>query len=65
MCSVDWQESFEAVCLRYQRAEDFESCARFCFLNGNLEATIKNLKSCKEDSLRLLTPVLAAYVSIS
>lgn len=55
-CGVDWESDFDVVCLRYQRREDFEGAARFCFLNGNLEAAIKYLKSCKEDRLRLITP---------
>lgn len=49
---------------RYTRAEDFEGAARFALFSGQLEKAMQYLRSCSKERLRMITPVLAAYVRV-
>ncbi|KAK4053902.1 hypothetical protein OIO90_003739 [Microbotryomycetes sp. JL221] len=62
-CGVDWEEDQDLVCARFARAEDFEAAARHAFFSGHLEKSMAYLKNCSSDSVKMLAPLLAAYLA--
>ncbi|KAM0753350.1 hypothetical protein T439DRAFT_323988 [Meredithblackwellia eburnea MCA 4105] len=61
-CGSDWEEDWEVVCQRFVQRGDYASAARHAFFSGRLEPAMNYLRGCTDENLRLLAPVLAAYV---
>lgn len=64
-CGPDWEEPWDVVCERYGRAAQHDRAARHAFLTGHLEATMSHLSRHKNDRMRLLAPIVAAYLAQS
>ncbi|GAA5990362.1 hypothetical protein JCM10908_007333 [Rhodotorula pacifica] len=62
-CGADWEEGWEQVCNRLAKAGDYEAAARFAFYAGQLEKSMQYLRFCKDEKLRLLSPIVAAYLA--
>ncbi|KAM0791381.1 hypothetical protein ACM66B_005846 [Microbotryomycetes sp. NB124-2] len=62
-CGPDWEEDQDLVSSRFAKAEDFESAARHAFFSGHLEKSMSYLKNCSSDSVKMLAPLLAAYLA--
>ncbi|TKA54810.1 hypothetical protein B0A53_02619 [Rhodotorula sp. CCFEE 5036] len=62
-CGADWEESWEQVCDRLSKTGDYEAAARFAFYAGQLEKSMQYLRFCKDEKLRLLSPIVAAYLA--
>ncbi|KAI5476236.1 WD repeat protein YBl104C-like protein [Pseudohyphozyma bogoriensis] len=61
-CGLDWEEDWELVCTRFQREGNPGAAARHAFFSGHLEKAMGYLKASDDEKLRLLAPVLAAYL---
>ncbi|BGP17039.1 hypothetical protein JCM10213_000325 [Rhodosporidiobolus nylandii] len=62
-CGAEWEEGWEAVCSRLQKSGEYESAARHAFFSGQLEKAMYYLRMCKDENLRMLAPILAAYLA--
>lgn len=56
------EEDYEVVCNRFSKSDNYESAARHAFFSGHIERAMGYLRLCNEP-LRLLAPVLAAYLA--
>ncbi|GAA6043670.1 hypothetical protein JCM8097_008599 [Rhodosporidiobolus ruineniae] len=63
VCGAEWEEGWEAVCSRLQRHGEYEAAARHAFFSGQLEKSMYYLRMCKDENLRMLAPILAAYLT--
>ncbi|GAA5852823.1 hypothetical protein JCM8547_004697 [Rhodosporidiobolus lusitaniae] len=62
-CGLEWEEGWEAVCARLQKHGDYEGAARHAFFSGQLEKSMYFLRMCKDENLRMLAPIVAAYLA--
>ncbi|BGP35160.1 hypothetical protein JCM10296v2_006990 [Rhodotorula toruloides] len=62
-CGAEWEEGWEAVCARLAKAGDHEGAARHAFFSGQLEKSMGYLRLCKDENLRMLAPIIAAYLA--
>lgn len=58
-----YEEDFKIVCQRLQQQGDHEGAARHAMLCGHLETAMTCLRACEDENLRLLAPIIAAYLS--
>ncbi|SCV72847.1 BQ2448_4384 [Microbotryum intermedium] len=61
VCGTDWEREAGKVCTTYDKQGDHEKAARHAFFSGHLETAIGYLQACKDEKLRLLAPLLAAF----
>ncbi|GAA5938473.1 hypothetical protein JCM1841_006104 [Sporobolomyces salmonicolor] len=62
-CGAEWEEAWEAVCSRFEKQGDYEAAARQAFFSGQLEKSMNYLRQCKDKDLRMLAPIVAAYLA--
>ncbi|BGO95319.1 hypothetical protein JCM10020v2_007033 [Rhodotorula toruloides] len=62
-CGAEWEEGWEAVCAKLAKAGDHEGAARHAFFSGQLEKSMGYLRLCKDENLRMLAPIVAAYLA--
>ncbi|GAA5891466.1 hypothetical protein JCM8208_007290 [Rhodotorula glutinis] len=62
-CGAEWEEGWEAVCDRLAKKGDHEAAARHAFFSGQMERAMNHLRSCKDENLRMLAPIIAAYLA--
>ncbi|GAA5907972.1 hypothetical protein JCM6882_001541 [Rhodosporidiobolus microsporus] len=62
-CGAEWEEGWEAVCTRLQKHGEYEAAARHAFFSGQLEKSMYYLRLCKDENLRMLAPIVAAYLA--
>ncbi|KDE04060.1 hypothetical protein MVLG_05499 [Microbotryum lychnidis-dioicae p1A1 Lamole] len=63
VCGTDWEREAGEVCAAYDKQGDHEKAARHAFFSGHLEGAIGYLQGCKDEKLRLLAPLLAAFIA--
>lgn len=63
-CGIDWEKSCFSTCERLKLEEPggLELAARHAVLNGKFSEAIVYLQASSEERLRLLGPILAAYI---
>ncbi|GAA5963459.1 hypothetical protein JCM21900_004650 [Sporobolomyces salmonicolor] len=62
-CGAEWEEAWEAVCSRFEKQGDYEAAARQAFFSGQLEKSMNYLRQCIDKDLRMLAPIVAAYLA--
>ncbi|GAA5824598.1 hypothetical protein JCM11251_000490 [Rhodosporidiobolus azoricus] len=62
-CGAEWEEGWEAVCTRLQKHGEYEAAARHAFFSGQLEKSMYYLRLCQDENLRMLAPIVAAYLA--
>ncbi|GAA6009198.1 hypothetical protein JCM10207_004304 [Rhodosporidiobolus poonsookiae] len=62
-CGAEWEEEWESVCTRLQKQGDHEGAARHAFFSGRLEKAMNYLRLCQDENLRMLAPIIAAYLA--
>ncbi|BGP27454.1 hypothetical protein JCM10295v2_006422 [Rhodotorula toruloides] len=62
-CGAEWEEGWEAVCTRLAKAGAYDGAARHAFFSGQLEKSMGYLRLCKDENLRMLAPIVAAYLA--
>ncbi|GAA6060892.1 hypothetical protein JCM10212_000175 [Sporobolomyces blumeae] len=63
VCGAEWEYPWEAVCADFEKSGEYEAAAKHAFFSGQLEKSMNYLRLCKDRSLRMLAPILAAYLS--
>ncbi|BGP43197.1 hypothetical protein JCM10449v2_007225 [Rhodotorula kratochvilovae] len=62
-CGAEWEEGWESVCERLAKKGDHEAAARHAFFSGQMERAMNYLRLCKDENLRMLAPIVAAYLA--
>ncbi|GAA5975273.1 hypothetical protein JCM11641_005912 [Rhodosporidiobolus odoratus] len=62
-CGAEWEEGWEEVCSRLQKHGQYEDAARHALFSGQLERLMLYLRMCKDENLRMLAPIVAAYLA--
>ncbi|GJN93780.1 hypothetical protein Rhopal_006838-T1 [Rhodotorula paludigena] len=62
-CGAEWEEPWESVCERLAKEGKHELAARHAFFSGQMEKTMNFLRLCKDENLRMLAPIVAAYLA--
>ncbi|GAA6007441.1 hypothetical protein JCM11491_004164 [Sporobolomyces phaffii] len=63
VCGIEWELPVDAVCSDFEKSGDYEAAAKHAFFSGQLEKSMNYLRLCKDRELRMLAPILAAYLS--
>ncbi|GAA6055035.1 hypothetical protein JCM3770_006705 [Rhodotorula araucariae] len=62
-CGAEWEEGWQTVCERLAKKGDHEAAARHAFFSGQMERAMNYLRLCKDENLRMLAPIVAAYLA--
>ncbi|GAA5878092.1 hypothetical protein JCM16303_002844 [Sporobolomyces ruberrimus] len=63
VCGMEWELPVDVVCSDFEKSGDYEAAAKHAFFSGQLEKSMNYLRLCKDRELRMLAPILAAYLS--
>ncbi|GAA5903242.1 Sea4p [Sporobolomyces salmoneus] len=63
VCGIEWELPVEVVCADFEKSGEYEAAAKHAFFSGQLEKSMNYLRLCKDRELRMLAPILAAYLA--
>ncbi|GAA5969640.1 hypothetical protein JCM3765_000607 [Sporobolomyces pararoseus] len=63
VCGMEWELPVDVVCSDFEKSGDYEAAAKHAFFSGQLEKSMNYLRLCKDRELRMLAPILAAYLA--